>query len=173
MLPRFGAREWFLLGVAGALSLGLALRPGGMADLGDALASGAYFAAFILSMMLLREAAVTSASVLAVGAWMTRQPPGRRFVATWVGGHLAGILMNFGAVSLLAPLVQRGGAGRACRHRGRQAPRRDPRAPAALGADPRLCLGDLLGADDADAGDHPGCRAGTRAWQGDRHGHFA
>ena len=108
VLPRFGAREWFLLGVAGALSLGLALRPGGMADLGDALASGAYFAAFILSMMLLREAAVTSASVLAVGRWMARQPPGRRFVATWFGGHLAGILMNFGAVSLLAPLVQRG-----------------------------------------------------------------
>lgn len=51
---------------------------------------------------------MTSASVLAVGRWMTRQPPGRRFVATWIGGHLAGILMNFGAVSLLAPLVQRG-----------------------------------------------------------------
>lgn len=56
VLPRFGPREWFLLGVAGALSAGLALRPGGAADLRDALGSGAYFAAFILSMMLLREA---------------------------------------------------------------------------------------------------------------------
>ena len=46
--------------------------------------------------------------MLAVGKWMTVQPPGRRFVATWMGGHLAGVLMNFGAVSLLSPLVQRG-----------------------------------------------------------------
>ena len=29
-------------------------------------------------------------------------------MTTWIGGHLAGILMNFGAVSLLAPLIQRG-----------------------------------------------------------------
>ena len=108
VMPRFGAREWWLMAVALALSAGLAMRPDGGEALRGALDSGAYFAAFILSMMLLREAAITSASVLAVGAWMTRQPPGRRFVATWVGGHLAGILMNFGAVSLLAPLVQRG-----------------------------------------------------------------
>jgi hypothetical protein len=108
VLPRFGLREWFLLAVAAGLSAGLAARPQGMADLREALGSGAYFAAFILSMMLLREAAATSRSVLDVGAWMTRQPPGRRFVATWIGGHLAGILMNFGAISLLAPLVQRG-----------------------------------------------------------------
>ncbi|HET7410358.1 MAG TPA: hypothetical protein VFJ13_09175 [Paracoccaceae bacterium] len=108
VMPRFGLREWLLLAVALALSAGLAVRPGGAQELVRALSSGAYFAAFILSMMLLREAAVTSASVLAVGAWLTRQPPGRRFVATWFGGHMAGILMNFGAVSLLAPLVQRG-----------------------------------------------------------------
>lgn len=108
VMPRFALREWLLLGGALALSLGLSMRPDGMEELTRALSSGAYFAAFILSMMLLREAAVTSASVLAVGAWLTRQPPGRRFTATWFGGHMAGILMNFGAVSLLAPLVQRG-----------------------------------------------------------------
>lgn len=107
VMPRFGVREWFLLGLALALSAGLWSRGDGT-EVVRALESGAYFAAFILLMMLLREAALTSASVLAVGRWMTLQPPGRRFVATWIGGHVAGVLMNFGAVSLLAPLVQRG-----------------------------------------------------------------
>jgi hypothetical protein len=108
VLPRFGLREWSLLGFAGALSVGLMLRAGGTGDVIFALGRGAYFAGFILMMMLLREAAVTSKSVLTVGGWLTQQPPGRRYLANWVGGHLAGILMNFGAVSLLAPLVQRG-----------------------------------------------------------------
>ena len=105
--PRFGLREWALLGLAGALSAGLWLR-GDIEDLTFALGQGAYFAGFILLMMLLREAAVTSPAVQTMGHWLTLQKPGRRFVATWTGGQLAGILMNFGAMSLLAPLVQRG-----------------------------------------------------------------
>lgn len=108
VLPRFGLREWALLAFAAVLSAGLLLTRDGTGDLIFALGRGAYFAGFILMMMLLREAAVTSKSVLTVGAWLTQQPPGRRYLANWVGGHLAGILMNFGAVSLLAPLVQRG-----------------------------------------------------------------
>lgn len=107
VIPRFGMREWALLGLAAALSWGLWQRSGTQ-DLTFALGQGAYFAGFILLLMLLREAAVTSQSVLEVGHWLTHQRPGRRFVATWTGGQLAGILMNFGAVSLLAPLVQRG-----------------------------------------------------------------
>ena len=107
IMPRFGLREWALLTFALALSAGLYLQGHG-ADVGLALAKGAYFTAFILAMMLLREAAATSDAVLAVGHWISRQPPGRRFATTWVGGQLAGILMNFGAVSLLAPLIQRG-----------------------------------------------------------------
>lgn len=107
VIPRFGFREWALLALALGLVGGLWWR-GDTEAVTGALAKGAYFTAFILLMMLLREAAVTSASVLDVGAWISRQPPGRRFVVTWWGGHVAGILMNFGAVSLLAPLIQRG-----------------------------------------------------------------
>jgi hypothetical protein len=106
--PRFGVREWLLLAAALALTAGLAGRPGGWEDARVALDRGAFFAAFILLMTLLREAALTSPAVLAMGHFLTRQQPGRRFLATFVGGHLAGVLLNFGAVSLLAPLVQRG-----------------------------------------------------------------
>lgn len=107
-MPRFGLREWVLLGLACALAYGLWGRAGGTDHITFALGKGAYFTAFILLMMLLREGAVTSPAVLAVGHWISRQPPGRRFTTTFVGGHLAGILMNFGAVSLLSPLIQRG-----------------------------------------------------------------
>ena len=108
IMARFGLREWMMTLVAVALGGGLALGPDGAAHLGEGIGKAAYFTAFILVMMLLREAAVTSASVLEVGTWITRQPPGRRFYATWVGGHAAAVLLNFGAVSLLAPLIQRG-----------------------------------------------------------------
>lgn len=107
-MPRFGVREWVLLGLAVALTYGLWGRDNGPEAVIGALGKGAYFAAFILLLMLLREGAVTSKSVLAVGQWISRQPPGRRFTTTFVGGHVAGILMNFGAVSLLSPLIQRG-----------------------------------------------------------------
>lgn len=108
VLPKFGLREWALLAIALALTAGLWVQPDGLPQITRALGSGAYFTAFILLMMLLREAAATSDSVLKVGDWTTRQPPGRRYVAVWFSGHIAGILLNFGAVSLLAPLVQRG-----------------------------------------------------------------
>jgi len=106
--PRFGVREWVLLGVALALTAGLAGGDGGWSAARHALDQGAFFAAFILLMTLLREAATTSPAVQGLGHFLTNQQPGRRFVATYLGGHLSGVLLNFGAISLLAPLIQRG-----------------------------------------------------------------
>jgi hypothetical protein len=108
IIPRFGFREWVLLGLAIALTVGLANGDGGWAAARYALDQGAFFAAFILLMTLLREAAATSPAVLHLGHFLTSQQPGRRFFATYLGGHLSGVLLNFGAISLLAPLVQRG-----------------------------------------------------------------
>ncbi len=106
--PRFGVREWLLLAVALALTAGLAGTGAGWSAARHALDQGAFFAAFILLMTLLREAAITSPAVQALGHFLTGQQPGRRFVATYLGGHLGGVLLNFGAISLLAPLIQRG-----------------------------------------------------------------
>ena len=59
-------------------------------------------------MGLLREAAITSPSVGQCGHYMTQQPPQRRFVAVFAGSHLFSVLINLGALSLLAPIIQRG-----------------------------------------------------------------
>lgn len=108
LMGRFGPREWALSALAMALSAGLLMRTGGIDDVLYALDRAAFFGAFIYLVTLLKEAAERSKSVLALGQYMTRQPAGRRYYALSVGGHLMGILLNFGAISLLAPLIQRG-----------------------------------------------------------------
>ena len=72
----------------------------------SALDLAAYFGTFILLITILKEAAARSPSVLTVGHFLTSQPAGRRFYATATGGHLLGIFLNFGAVSLMSPLIQ-------------------------------------------------------------------
>ncbi len=74
----------------------------------QSLSRAAYLASFILLMALLREGALTSPSVLEVGTFLTRQPPSRRFVTLFAGGHFFAVLINLGALSLLAPIIQRG-----------------------------------------------------------------
>jgi hypothetical protein len=72
------------------------------------LSRSAYLASFILLMALLREGALKSKSVLELGTFLTRQPAKRRFLTLFAGGHFFAVLINLGALSLLAPIIQRG-----------------------------------------------------------------
>jgi hypothetical protein len=74
----------------------------------EGLTRSAYLASFILLMALLREGALTSPAVLEVGTFLTRQPSSRRFLTLFGGGHFFAVLINLGALSLLAPIIQRG-----------------------------------------------------------------
>lgn len=74
----------------------------------EALNRAAYLASFILLMALLREGALHSRSVVDLGRFLTLQPPQRRFVAVFSGSHVLAVMINLGALSLLAPIVQRG-----------------------------------------------------------------
>lgn len=107
-LPSFGLREWVLAVIAISLSIGLLLRPDGGADASHALDRAAFFAAFIYLVTLLKEAAQRSPSVVELGTYLTRQPAGRRYHALAFGGHAMGVVLNFGAISLITPLIQRG-----------------------------------------------------------------
>ncbi|NQW00333.1 MAG: hypothetical protein HQ483_11590 [Rhodospirillales bacterium] len=108
VIPKFTLREWAL----GAMAVGLAVGVWLYKPSADAIYYGldraAFFGAFIYLITLLKEAAIRSPSVLELGHYLTNQPPGRRYFATAIGGHFLGVLLNFGAVSLLAPLIQRG-----------------------------------------------------------------
>ena len=116
----FRTRERILLTLAAALTVAATQLSSEFFPLIErALNQAAFLAAFMVLLALLREGAVTSDAVLGVGRYLTRQPPGRRYVAITGGGHALGIFLNFGALSLLGPLIQRGlreGAGDEDRH---------------------------------------------------------
>ena len=107
LIPYFSAREWALTILAGVLTAGLLFKSDGWDNVLFSLDRAAFFGAFIYLVTLLKEAAQRSSSVLALGVYLTRQPTGRRFYGPAIGGHAMGVLLNFGAISLLTPFSQR------------------------------------------------------------------
>ena len=104
-----GWRERGLLAAALGLTVVAVLSPPAPAALIEqSLQRAAFLAAFMILLALLRVGASRSASVLSLGDYLTRQPPGRRYLAIHTGGHAMGVLLNFGTLSLLGPLIVRG-----------------------------------------------------------------
>ena len=106
---RLGMREYYLLSTSAlttALALFLPLGKNGMIP--GALDQASFLMAFILLLGLLHEAAASSPSVSELGAYLTRQPPRRRYYALNGGTAIMSILFNVGVVSFLVPLIQRG-----------------------------------------------------------------
>lgn len=101
-------REWALLGAAIILGALLAAVPDGQRTLAAALDLGAFFGVFIAMLTVMKEAATRSRSVAQVGIFLTSQPPGRRFFSVAFGSHVMGAFLNFSAVSLISPLIQKG-----------------------------------------------------------------
>lgn len=103
------SREMYLIGVSCLLSLlALATSSEALDWMLEGLSRSAYLASFILLMALLREGALTSKSVINLGRFLTLQPPQRRFVAVFGGTHMLSVMINLGALSLIAPIIQRG-----------------------------------------------------------------
>ncbi len=106
---RLGLRETYLLSLCAILvALTLWRDPDPAAVVAGALDQAGFLMAFVLLLGLLHEAAGTSPSVAASGEYLTRQPPGRRYYALYLGTALLAVLFNLGVVSFLVPLVQRG-----------------------------------------------------------------
>lgn len=105
----FKLRERYLLVLSAIVTaVAFALSSDAQVLVFSALERAAFLAAFMILLALLRDAAATSAAVLAVGTYLTKQQPGRRYAALHIGGHALGVVLNFGALSLLGPLIQRG-----------------------------------------------------------------
>lgn len=96
-LPILKMREYYLLAVSLVLAAFVWHSPGdGWQTMLTGLDRSAYLASFMMLMALLREGAITSPAVKAVGTYLTLQPPKRRFLALFSGSHF------FRSLSILA-----------------------------------------------------------------------
>lgn len=115
--PFFTIREVSLVAFALVSTALVYTLSGDQAAILDALDLATFFAAFIWTLTAMRDVAARSGSILAVGRYLILQPPGRRFFATALGGHFMGVFLNFGAVSLMAPMIQSTNPGPALERR--------------------------------------------------------
>ena len=66
-----------------------------------------FLSALIAMLGTLRSAAAIAPEVRAAGLFVTNQPASRRYLALTFGGHLFGVLINFGGLALLLDLTKR------------------------------------------------------------------
>ena len=90
-----------------ALSLGAMMTRSAWPEMIEAaLRSAAFIAAFFTALTFLRNASSSSTSIEKCGRFLAEQPPGRRYAALTVGGHLFALILNYGAISLLGGLAE-------------------------------------------------------------------
>lgn len=71
-----------------------------------ALQTASFVAAFFTALAWLRNAAGSSRTIERCGRFLAEQPPGRRYLALTAGGHLFGLVLLYGAISLLGSLAE-------------------------------------------------------------------
>lgn len=104
--PRLiGAARGLVLVALGLLGLFAATGRAGPELLGAAVDRAAFFVCFVVVLSVLGDAARTSPMVRATGRIIVNQTPGRRYLTLTVGGHLMGVLMNLGTVTLLSTMI--------------------------------------------------------------------
>jgi hypothetical protein len=91
--------------------IALATRPDWMALTERALKSGAFVAAFFSALAAVRSAAGSSEDIRRCGRFLADQPPGRRYLALTLGGHLFGIILLYGSITLLGSLAETSARG--------------------------------------------------------------
>lgn len=80
-------------------------RPDWMQATMTAAQRGAMVIALFTALSAIRNAATSSAEILECGRFLARQPPGLRYVALTIGGHLFALILLYGSISLLGSLV--------------------------------------------------------------------
>jgi hypothetical protein len=88
---------------AGLISVAVAAHPAALFL--AAWRRGAAYAAFFYALGALRDAAESSPMVRASGRHLVAQPPGRRYAALTIGGHVFGIILSYGAIELFGTML--------------------------------------------------------------------
>ncbi len=91
------------MSAAGLIAIAFAVHPGALFL--AAWRRGAAYAAFFFALGALRDAAESSPMVRASGRHLVAQPPGRRYAALTIGGHVFGIILSYGAIELFGTML--------------------------------------------------------------------
>ncbi|WP_428929144.1 hypothetical protein [Marinibacterium sp. SX1] len=102
-LLSWGRRAFLLIGLA-LILLAALLLDRWHEDVLFALSRAAFIAAFFTALTAMRGAAMTDPGILDCGRFLAGQPPGRRYLALTLGGHLFGLVLMYGSISLLGAL---------------------------------------------------------------------
>ncbi|MCP4073308.1 MAG: hypothetical protein GY742_16460 [Hyphomicrobiales bacterium] len=78
-----------------------------MAILISAFGRASFFAFFLVSLDVLRDAASSSPLIMRSGQKVIDQPPGRRYAVLTLSTHFFSILLNMGAINLLGTMTRR------------------------------------------------------------------
>lgn len=101
---RSTGRLFLLLGVA-LVILAAWSRDDWFEGIMRALRNGGFVVALLSALGMIRAAAMGSARILDCGRFLTRQPPGLRYLALTIGGHLFGLILLYGSIALLGSLA--------------------------------------------------------------------
>ena len=85
--------------------LAAATRDDWAEGIGRAVLSGSLIIGVFTALTALRSAAVGSSEIIECGRFLARQPPGLRYAALTMGGHLFGLILLYGANALLGSLA--------------------------------------------------------------------
>ncbi|MEF2070827.1 hypothetical protein [Consotaella aegiceratis] len=106
-LPRLSRSRLGFVTVAVALAVVAFLsRSDWSAILMHGLERGGFIAAFFVALAMLRIPSMFSPAIERCGLYLASRPPGRRYLALTIGGHLFALLLNYGSITLLGGLVE-------------------------------------------------------------------
>ena len=74
----------------------------------EALTKSTFVATFFLSLCCLRKAAASSPSMEKCGKYLAEQKSNLRYLTLSFGGHMFGVILSFGSISLLGSLAEKG-----------------------------------------------------------------
>ncbi|HEY9058423.1 MAG TPA: hypothetical protein VIN77_14830 [Aurantimonas sp.] len=100
------SRQAFVAVGIGLVATTILSRPDWREVVARGLEQAAFIAAFFIALASLRNPASTSPAIARCGQYLASQPPGKRYLALTIGGHLFALILNYGAISLLGGLTE-------------------------------------------------------------------
>lgn len=99
------SRLTFVIVGLGLLVWSILTRADWLTGAETALQRGGMVIAIFTALVALRGAAMSSSAIIECGRFLAEQKPGRRYLALTLGGHIFGLILLYGSISLLGTLA--------------------------------------------------------------------